>query len=309
MNETLKAFAQDSAMALDAADRATIRIGYGRWPYGNGVMQSFDRTGAETVCAELAQAAANGDPGIPVYQGHPDVPEFAAHYPDKAAVGWIRSAEAAPDALVCRVEWLRDPGQGFAWFSPFWSGPVAGATMAVARLLSLGLTNNPNIKDFRLANEAAEDKPEGDKMDRAKLIQLLHLPETATDEDIAAAITKLQGDAANAATQAEAARAEANEVKDKADKAEKACANERAARVGLILDGAIAAGIITPAARPAWQKRLADDIDGGSLALANERPALKTSPASKNLAPTDSGAAFRACKTPEERVACILKHS
>lgn len=62
---------------------------------------------------------------------------------------------------------------------------------------------------------------------------------------------------------AEAAEAEAEEARKKREEAETALANERAARIALVLDGAISSGNITPAARPAWEKRLGEDFEAG----------------------------------------------
>ena len=111
-------------------------------------------------------------------------------------------------------------------------------------------------------------------MDLAKLIALLGLAEDATEETVAAEITRLKTGAADAQTRLDAANAECEKNKT-------ACANERAARIKLSLDHALASGQITPAMRPAWEKRLADDFDAGSVALANEKPAVKTQEVNK----------------------------
>ena len=109
-------------------------------------------------------------------------------------------------------------------------------------------------------------------MDRAKLIQALGLPETATDEEIFAAIEKNKAAAADAATKQAAAEAEKGQAEKDRDEAKAALANERAAHSGLLLDQAIAEGRISVAGRAAWEKRLADDFAAGRTALANEKP-------------------------------------
>ena len=300
-------YAIANEMATRQPDGSTgIFLPFGTWPYGKKdgreVTQTFDEASAEAVANELAAAVARGEPGVPVYQGHPDVPELAHKYPDKSAIGWVKAWERTKEGLRAVVEWLRDPGRGFGWHSPYWFGtlrPAAAgcANCHVEHLQSIGLVNNPNIRDFRLANEAQPEQQENTQMDREKLIQMLGLAPDATDEQIAAAVQKgaealKAADAAaqDAATKVEAAQAEAEDAKKKRDEAEEAFANERRARVGLILDQAIACGNITPAMRPAWEKRLADDFETGRVALANERGALKTKSALAGINPETAAA-------------------
>lgn len=308
----LATFALANELSL-AADPREIVMPYGRWPYGTKdvalpdgttrkvfVTQKLRREGAANIARALADAVAAGAPGLPIYQGHPDVPEVAGKFPDKRAIGWARTAEDTADGLrLANIVWNESPKNGFGWFSPYWFG---GATWIDAdnvetdidELRSVGLTNNPNILDFRLANEAgyapdtktdsgtAADKDK--TMDREMLIKTLGLPPEATDEQILAEIVKLKTAAADAATKVEAANAEAAAEKADAEKAKTALANERKARAGLLLDAAIGDGRIGVASRPAWAKRLGEDFDAGAIALANERP-LKTRSVASALDP------------------------
>lgn len=139
-----------------------IFIPFGEWNYDGKSRQRLDRAHGEAIANELNARVAKGDPGIPVYQGHPDVPELAAKYPDKGALGWVTKIELAnesPDGravpgLALTVEWDRDPGKGFRWFSPYWlANERDGSTYIVGTIASIGLVNNPNIPEFRLANE------------------------------------------------------------------------------------------------------------------------------------------------------------
>lgn len=293
------------------ADRV-IHVPYGRWGYGtkrtgDGRLvyfeQELDARGAAAIIASLAAMKGRGEKGIPVYWGHPDVPELAHKYPDKRAKGWIVSGRDAGGALDLDVNWLGErPTEGFGWFSPYWTGEVeelgnGSALMTVNDIRSVALVNDPNINEFRLANELQDvDKPNTKKgntiMDREKLILALGLPGTATDEEILGAIEKNRTDAegaaaaeakasaaesekADAETRREAAEAETKAAADECAKVREELANERRARRALLLDQAIAEGRISVAGRAAWEKRLADDFAAGSLALANERP-LKT---------------------------------
>ena len=139
-----------------------IFIPFGEWNYDGQSRQRLDRAHGEKIANELNARVAKGDPGIPVYQGHPDVPALAAKYPDKGALGWITRIELvneSPDGravpgLALTVEWDRDPGKGFRWFSPYWiANEREGNCHIVAEIASIGLVNNPNIPEFRLANE------------------------------------------------------------------------------------------------------------------------------------------------------------
>ena len=135
-----------------------IFIPFGEWRYDDARRQRLDRAHGERIANELNARVAKGEPGIPVYQGHPDVPELAARYPDKGALGWVTKIELANeggrDGLALTVEWDRDPGKGFRWFSPYWlANEREGSTYIVGKITSIGLVNNPNIKEFRLANE------------------------------------------------------------------------------------------------------------------------------------------------------------
>ena len=151
------------ALSNEGEGRKPIHIPFGTWSYDDTIDQTLDREHAEKIAADLAGKVAAGEPGIPVYQGHPDVPEYASKYPDKGALGWIKRILVNEDGMDLEVEWDRDPGKGFGWFSPFWTGddPGTGATgkrnVIVDGLTSVGLVNNPNIREFRLANEAGEN--------------------------------------------------------------------------------------------------------------------------------------------------------
>ncbi|MBO7688815.1 MAG: hypothetical protein J6V72_20715 [Kiritimatiellae bacterium] len=155
------------AVANEGEERKPIFIPFGTWPYDDTISQTLDKPHAEGIAADLDKQIAAGEPGIPVYQGHPDVPEYAGKYPDKGAMGWVKKILVNEDGMECHIEWDRDPGKGFGWFSPYWIGdkPVVGPdgkkNVIVDGLTSIGLVNNPNIREFRLANEAQleERKP------------------------------------------------------------------------------------------------------------------------------------------------------
>ena len=150
-------------LANEGEERKPIHIPFGTWAYDDTLDQTLDREHAEKIANELKEMIDKGEPGIPVYQGHPDVPEYAGKYPDKGALGWVKTITVNEDGMDLAVDWDRDPGKGFGWFSPYWVGdtPTVGPdgkrNCIIDGLNSIGLVNNPNIREFRLANEAGEN--------------------------------------------------------------------------------------------------------------------------------------------------------
>jgi len=170
-----------------------LTLKYGEWPWSKSVMQVFTREAARKMAAALKKMIEEGEPGVPVYQGHPDVPELASRYPDKGAIGWVKRIDAGEDCCKLYVEWDRFPGKGFGWMSPYWGGSCIKETggkivVKVEELYSVGLVNNPNIRDFRLPNEEADlnTNSKGVKMTLEELLKLLGFAEGATPEEIKA---------------------------------------------------------------------------------------------------------------------------
>lgn len=126
-------------------------------------------------------------------------------------------------------------------------------------------------------------------MELEQIKKELGLPPEATLEQIIAEITKIKTATADSATQVEAANAETEEAKKEEEETKVKLENERTARVGLLIDNAIADGRISVAAKPAWVKRLKQDVVAGSLALANEKP-LKTVAKTDGLDPARNAA-------------------
>lgn len=307
--KNLNLYALANELNLGDPRSGTIRIPFGRWDFGEKQLgdgrtvyfeQELSRSGAEQIAAKVNAGVAAGEKGVPVYWGHPDVPELAHKYPDKRAKGWIKSATIGPDFLELRVEWLEDNAtDGFGWFSPYWGGPAEHLAngrylKTVNDLTSVALVNIPNIQDFRLANESqgGEQTKQGTStMDIESIKKALGLPPEATEEQIIAAIeagAQAVEELATERTKAEAAEAEKAQAETEKDEAKAELANERAAHRALLLDQAIAEGRISVAGRAAWEKRLTDDFAAGRDALANEKP-LKTESAVKQT-PGKSGA-------------------
>lgn len=170
----MKIYALANELNLDRSNAGTITIPFGTWDYGQKKLpdgrnlffrQTLDLQGASAIAAQIAESIAKGEKGVPVYWGHPDVPELAHKYPDKRAKGWITSSSPIESGkLVLSVDWLEEKAtEGFGWYSPYWTGPVkengdGTALMHVESLTSVALINMPNIQEFRLANELQDTK-------------------------------------------------------------------------------------------------------------------------------------------------------
>ncbi len=268
-----------------------LEIPYGRYPHKkSGVTQTVGPKALAGIRARLAAAKADGAPGIPVYAGHPDVPDLAARYPDKSAKGWVTECAEEGGVMRLAVEWVESPPApgAFIYFSPYFAGAdISPAETEIDDMMSVGLTNRPNSTRFRLPNEAA-DEGQTNKQERGtmkKVLELLSLPETATEEEAAAAVQKLIDEKAALARKSEEAAAEAQTAAANCAEAKKGLANEREARIGLLLDCALSEGRVTPATRPVWEGRLRKDFANEAEALGKAAPALKTRSALPNEGP------------------------
>ena len=281
---------------------------YGEFPHDQGT-QRFMKADAMELVNEFNSLL--GTPrrmlGIPWYIGHPDHPKFKDRYTDTKAYGRIKGLEAREEGLFANVKWspageelIR--AEAFHGHSVNWGCRRINGAYVPVRLKSVGFTNEPNIEvdPITLANEE-------DTLMKKQLIEKLGLPADATDEQVLAAVD-LANEAKSRADQADADKAAAEAAKTEADTAlanevtaktaaetakseadtareaaETALANERSARVTLLLDGAIRDGKITPADRDRWQAELTESFDAKVVELANAKPVIKTAARTANL--------------------------
>jgi hypothetical protein len=307
-------------------------IPYGDHPHPSGI-QRFTRQSAEAMVSgfnSILGKLGRLFGGMPVYIGHPDDKAFANQHTDAKAYAWIMGMEAREDGLALIPKWSK-PGEEivanahYKWFSPRWACREIArengrAILEPVRLISVGLTNMPNIAGVPpLANEelAGGVVPPASKeveMDLLKrLLAVLGLADTVTADDavarigmMKAALEKLMASvetrwkAEDAARQAlsnvaaedqlaqvfagmDAIRAERDAAIAVANEARAATTAERAARVELLVSNAVAAGIITPAQKEQWLKDLADQFEAKSVELSNMKPVLHTRPITRDL--------------------------
>jgi hypothetical protein len=137
---------------------------YGDFPHARGI-QRVDRKAAEEMVAQFNSFSARAGRlfgGVPFYAGHPDLPG-ASESVDRKAYGWIIELNTRDDGFYGRVKWseaglnlLRNAHYKF--LSPFWEAKEVASESGrkvyrPTALISVGLTNQPNIPVRPLANE------------------------------------------------------------------------------------------------------------------------------------------------------------
>lgn len=316
-----------------AAGDGWALIPYGQHPNERG-LQPFGKAEAERMVAYFKNTwntIKRAFIGMPILRGHPDMAKsvrrelarekdaskraalqslintIERRYPDKTVYGTVTELEARDAGLALRCV-LTEEGAalvnegGLHCFSPHWlclagePGPDGKPTQVPVYLVSIGLTDRPNIAGTSLVNEIPEISPDMKKHILALLAALGRpLANEATDEQITA---ELQ--AAAPAAQALLARPEPTALVNEQSRATQleadlaaertALANERTAlaavvtqRNELLVAEAIRAGRVTEAQKPTWIARLGRDFAAESVALANEQPAVKTRAATAGL--------------------------
>lgn len=284
-------------MAVD--DAGWTVIPYGIHPHSMG-MQQFGREEATKIVGYFRgtwNRIKRAITGLPVFNGHPDLPSMANQYPDKTEYGQLADMEIRPNGLAIKMV-LSSAGaklvqMGKKFISPHWLANETGQTADGKRIFSpvfmksIGLTDTPNIPNpTSLLNSAVAESSKN--MNKEILIKLLGLANEANEQQIEARIADLLkrpepsalANEQTARTVAEGnATSLANEnkvLKADLDGTKVAFANERKARVDGLIADAIRGGRITEAEKPVWEQRLTRDFDLESKALVNSAIKVKT---------------------------------
>jgi hypothetical protein len=321
--------AANEAELVDPAqrdERGYIRISpLGEFPYPN-FNQVVDATAANAIIRSFKGGLAKarrffgiGKHNPPIYFGHPDEGAYAEKYQDTTPYGEVDDLEARDDGIYAKFHWTPEGDQLIAaaneagkklFFSPRWGGKYTDRTqkkMRPTQLLSLGLTEMPNLPAASAANEQPNSSM--NPIQLQKLRAVYKLPDTATlDEVIAKAessgvqletaanekattegkVTELQGQVTAANEKATAATTRATTAEGKVTdlEAKVTAANEaQAATEGKLVDFAVKNGCIPEADRPKWKEK----FKTGFVTAANELLALKpgsalrTEPETKDL--------------------------
>ena len=196
----------------------------------NGTVQHCTREAFEALVANWKEC---GSPEVLV-----DVDHASATGGSTEAAAWAKNLRVEDDGLCADFELTprgRElvEGRSYRFVSPGWTLSKDGTPLA---LCSVALTNRPNLPVKPVVNADGTggrdpDDPTQTKgnpvMDPKKIAAALGLPETATEEEVLAAIKAMQDREAQAA--AEAANAKAEEFADNAVKAGKIAANSKEA--------------------------------------------------------------------------------
>jgi phage I-like protein len=195
------------------------------------------------------------------------------------AVGWVTELEARNNALWGKVDWLDAGREAVASRSYRYASPVfnfSRATKAMSKVVSVGLTNQPNFQLTALNRQGAQEDCTMNK----DALEALGLKEGASDGDVVTAINKLKSDEATARNRAE--QPDPSKFVPKPDyelamnrirtfeEGEKARADEN---ITAAVDAAVEAGKISPATRD--YHTAACRAEGG---LANFQAMVSASP-------------------------------
>lgn len=227
----------------------------------------------------------------PVYYEHPDHEDLKEipNEADKTPYGKVRSLEVLKDGIYANIEWLA----GFEelprhlQISPRWNADMITDKIGrPVRLVSLGLTRNPNIKDTSFVNSTTAKETYMDK----EILNLLGYSEEEAQKIIdkaedapADVLERLK----NALKEWSASQNKIAEAQKEAENAKTALANseasfkaEREARVKLIISNAVKSGKIIQAQAESAEQILANsaDFEAEAKKLEEQEPVIKTSP-------------------------------
>ncbi|MGF1450266.1 MAG: phage protease [Opitutales bacterium] len=299
-----------SADAPATANTHWLRLAeYGEWPHRGG-LQRFSRDAARSMVEHfrsLRGRLARRFGGLPVYVGHPDDENFAGRpgHTDTRAYAWIRDLQARPDGLYILPRWSEEgrhllANAFYKFLSPRWAlRPEPDGALTPVRLISVGLTNHPNIPGEAIANQQLQQQaraqafldsinPQNEPAMFRKLLDALQLDPAPDSEN--ALLESASTLAANAQRSAEldARAAELTEENARLEKlaiaanealerSRDAFNNERNQRIELLVAEALRRGRIAANEVDAWREGLRTDFDAGLHEL--REPAADTASA------------------------------
>ena len=218
----------------------------------NGTVQHCSKAAFEALVANWKAA---GSPDVLV-----DVDHASARGGSTEAAAWCNALEVVSDGVE-GLELVKN--RSYRFVSPGWTLSPDGTPVS---LCSVALTNRPNlpVKPVVNADETGGRDPDdptqtkgNPEMDPKKIAAALGLPETATEEEVLAAIKAMQDREAQAA--AGAANAKAEEFAENAVKAGKIAANSKeAVKAAYLKSPEVAQEMLNSVAAPAPAAKLPD---------------------------------------------------
>jgi hypothetical protein len=128
-------------------------------------------------------------------------PDIDYDHKDKTtkAAGWVKGADARNDGLYLQVDWTEPAAKAikageYRYFSPeFDDWTDAQGVKHTDVVFGGALTNRPFLKDLLPVNlsEITNQQPQGGTLDLKQLRAALKLSETASDDEVLSAISKL----------------------------------------------------------------------------------------------------------------------
>lgn len=300
---------------------------YGTFPVedvqGNLIYQVVDRKAAETMAinfGSLTSKLATFFRGIPIYEGHPDDPDWAAKNPGRraSAVGRIKSIEPGDDGIYV-TSVINSDGKAllsgdapkYSGHSPHWRlAPVEGKENHFRPVLlwSDALTNTPNILSNTIAlnslagveieletqspdaaaGAAGKGEPDNEddtmKLTPEALAALGFAPDAEpSPDDISAAIVKLLSDKATAEADMAMAKGETTAANSSLTALRSEFETVRNHAVETVIGEAVISGRITEADKPAWTTALNTSFLTEANKLRALMPTVNTSNRVANL--------------------------
>lgn len=282
----------------DAPGKAVVLKANGAFATFDAI-QRLDRSAAEQMVTHfnsITNRVKRFVKGVPIFNGHPDMPDAGNKYPDKKRKGLIADLQIRDDGLYCKPIFDEDAvpiltGPKKLFFSGRWSSDELAEENGVRvfrpdALISVGITPNPNLRVQQLNDKNQNQNPMKKIIARLNALGIT-VANDATEDAVDAAVGTL-ADQLNAkvttATTEKATLANdkttltgtitardnsITQLTQERDTARTNFANERKSRIGGLLDGALADGRITASERPQWETRLAVEAN-----FANESEAL-----------------------------------
>lgn len=225
------------------------------------------------------------------------------------AIGWVEDMEARADGLYARVDWLAAgkaalDSRGYRYVSPCWWVDEDGVSVRLVK--SVALVAVPALGDLPALNSATGASPMN-----PELLAALGLSATATPAEALAAISALKVPDATKYVPAEqlaAANAELTNVRAELKAVQDA---QAAARCAALVDDAVRAGKVTPAAKDHYLAFAKADFGACSAALAALPALVKPGEDDKTKADPAAGKAAATLSAEQIKIADSLgiKHA
>jgi hypothetical protein len=226
---------------------------------------------------------------VPIYNGHPDVPQISDRYEDREPKGHVADLEVRADGIYIRPVFSNSGaallnGARRLGFSAYVDADVIPSDDGKIHarwttLRSAGLTDRPNLP-VQLLNEKPDHMPP--KLIAALVVAGITLANEANETQVLEGIATLQRQRDDAVALANTRATEVATTVTARDQARTELANERAAHITEVLSHAVESGRISEADRAVWKGRLEHSFANESAALSKLTPTWKVSTTTAN---------------------------